>query len=116
LGYPLAGGRGERFSESTAKLVDDEVRRTLAEAHERVTRTLAERREQLDRIARRLLECEVLDQATLLQVMAGDAAPAAGRQPGTPEAEIPGVAPGASGRAAPEAHVAGSPSPVEQHG
>jgi cell division protease FtsH len=116
LGYPSAGGRGERFSESTAKLVDDEVRRTLAEAHERVTRTLAERREQLDRIARRLLECEVLDQAILLQVMAGDAAPAAGRQPGTPEAEMPGVAPGASGRAAPEAHVAGSPSPVEQHG
>lgn len=114
MGYPSAAGRGERFSESTAKLVDDEVRRELAEAHERVTRTLAGSRAQLDRIARRLLECEVLDQATLLQLMAGDAAPASAPQQNATEVASAGT--GASGHAAPEAHIAGSPSPLAQHG
>ncbi|ABE31065.1 ATP-dependent metallopeptidase HflB family protein [Paraburkholderia xenovorans LB400] len=115
VGYPSAGGRGERFSESTAKLVDDEVRRELAEAHERVTRTLADSRAQLDRIARRLLECEVLDQATLLQLMTGDAAPpTALQQNATAAASAAGT--GASGPAAPEANAAGTPSPLAQHG
>ncbi|ASW00413.1 ATP-dependent zinc metalloprotease FtsH [Paraburkholderia aromaticivorans] len=114
LAYPSAAGRGERFSESTAKLVDDEVRRALAEAHERVTRTLADRREQLDRIARRLLECEVLDEACLLQLMAGGAVPATAPQQGAPDE--PGVMQGVSGSAAPEAQTEGSSSPVAQHG
>jgi len=56
-------------SDNTAKLIDDEVRRVLAEAHARVVRTLVERREQLDRIARRLLECEVPDRETLLKLL-----------------------------------------------
>jgi cell division protease FtsH len=81
-GYFPADGRGEHYSESTAKLVDDEVRRALAEAHERVTRTLADNREQLDRIATRLLACEVLDHETLLRLMAGDEMPATARQHG----------------------------------
>jgi cell division protease FtsH len=79
-GYFPPVGRGEHYSESTAKLVDDEVRRVLAAAHERVRRTLGDRRAQLDRIAKRLLECEVLDQQTLLRLIAGDDAPAPGTQ------------------------------------
>ncbi|MGN6808468.1 MAG: ATP-dependent zinc metalloprotease FtsH [Trinickia sp.] len=72
----LAGTPGlERYSEGTAALIDEEVRRLLGEAHERVMRTLRERREPLERIARRLLESEVIDHETLLQ-MIGEAAPA----------------------------------------
>ncbi|NRO96957.1 ATP-dependent zinc metalloprotease FtsH [Paraburkholderia sp. NMBU_R16] len=65
----------ERYSEGTAALIDEEVRRLLGEAHERVTRTLRERREPLERIARRLLESEVIDHETLLK-MIGEAPPA----------------------------------------
>ena len=73
--FPGAGG-SDSCSESTAKLIDDEVRRVLTEAHERVMRTLVERRAQLDRIAKRLLECEVLDRDALLKLLA-DSEPAA---------------------------------------
>ncbi|PMS17201.1 cell division protein FtsH [Trinickia dabaoshanensis] len=69
--YPVPGD-GTRYSESTARLVDEEVRRLLREAHERVERTLRERRAPLERIARRLLECEVLDHETLLQLIEGE--------------------------------------------
>lgn len=57
------------YSECTAALIDDEVRRLLGEAHERVTDTLLERREPLERIARRLLECEVIDHEALLRLI-----------------------------------------------
>jgi cell division protease FtsH len=88
LGYFPPAQRGERYSESTAKLVDEEVRRGLAAAHERVRRTLGERRAQLDRIAKRLLECEVLDQETLLKLIATDDAPAPCVQHRSPDADI----------------------------
>jgi ATP-dependent Zn protease len=69
--YPVPGD-GTHYSESTARLVDEEVRRLLREAHERVERTLRERREPLERIARRLLECEVLDRETLVRLIDGE--------------------------------------------
>ncbi|MGF6697290.1 ATP-dependent Zn protease [Paraburkholderia sp. MM5496-R1] len=40
-------------SDSTAQLIDEEVRRLLAEANDRVTQTLDERRALLERIAQR---------------------------------------------------------------
>ena len=55
-----------RYSEGTAALIDEEVRRLLSEAHERVAHTLRERRGPLERIAQRLLENEVIDHETLL--------------------------------------------------
>ena len=69
--YPVPGD-GTRYSESTARLVDEEVRRLLRESHERVERTLRERREPLERIAKRLLECEVIDRETLIQLIDGE--------------------------------------------
>ncbi|RDU99371.1 ATP-dependent zinc metalloprotease FtsH [Trinickia dinghuensis] len=72
-GFPAPPGR-ERYAEGTAALIDEEVRRLLGEAHERVTRTLRERREPLARIAKRLLEIEVIDHETLLQLIDGGAA------------------------------------------
>ncbi|RAB20161.1 cell division protein FtsH, partial [Burkholderia multivorans] len=50
-----------RCSEHTARLIDDEVRTLLADAHARVAATLGERRDALERIARRLLQCEVVE-------------------------------------------------------
>jgi cell division protease FtsH len=77
---PMPPGRAQ-YSEGTAALIDEEVRRLLGEAHERVTRTLRERRAALERIAQRLLESEVIDHDTLLRLI-GDAAPeAAGPAP-----------------------------------
>ncbi|NLP64588.1 ATP-dependent zinc metalloprotease FtsH [Paraburkholderia sacchari] len=71
----LAGADGPRCGEQTAQRIDDEVRRLLNEAHERVAHTLAERREALDRIARRLLEREVLEHDELVALIAGESAP-----------------------------------------
>ncbi|WP_321899279.1 ATP-dependent zinc metalloprotease FtsH [Paraburkholderia heleia] len=66
-----AGADGPHPAARTAQLVDDEVRRLLKEAHERVTRTLAEQRAALDRIAARLLEREVIEHDELLALIAG---------------------------------------------
>jgi cell division protease FtsH len=79
---PAPSGR-ERYSEGTAALIDEEVRRLLGEAHERVMRTLRERREPLERVAKRLLESEVIDHETLLQLI-GEKAPASNAAQGQP--------------------------------
>lgn len=76
----LAGADGPRCGEHTAQRIDDEVRRLLNEAHERVARTLAERREALDRIATRLLEREVIEHDELVALIAGE--PASGGSAG----------------------------------
>lgn len=82
--FPAPAGR-ERYGEGTAALIDEEVRRLLGEAHERVTRTLLERREPLERIAKRLLESEVIDHDTLLQLIDGGAVSAASTTSGVRE-------------------------------
>jgi cell division protease FtsH len=48
-------------SESTRRLVDEEVRRMIDTAHQEVTNLLTEHREQLDSLAHALLESETLD-------------------------------------------------------
>ena len=60
---------GVRYSEGSAQLIDEEVRRLLSDAHDRVLKTLTERRTLLERIAHRLLEKEVLDHETLMSLM-----------------------------------------------
>jgi cell division protease FtsH len=49
------------YSEATAAGLDDELRRLLEEREERVNQVLSEHRDQLDKIASKLLEAEVLD-------------------------------------------------------
>jgi len=89
------GAEGPHPAARTAQLVDDEVRRLLNEAHERVTRTLAEQREALDRIAKRLLEREVIEHGELLALIAGAQPPeeAGGREAAQPttttQAQLP---------------------------
>lgn len=66
-------------SDSTAQLIDEEVRRLLAEANDRVTQTLDERRALLKRIAQRLVQREVLDHDALAQLIADQHADSSAR-------------------------------------
>jgi cell division protease FtsH len=59
---PLLPGVAET-SEETHRLVDEEVRKLVEEAHAEVARMLEENRERLDGLARALLEAETLDTA-----------------------------------------------------
>jgi cell division protease FtsH len=58
---PLLPGVSE-VSEQTHQLVDEEVRRLVAAAHEEVVELLRENRDKLDSLAKALLEHETLDQ------------------------------------------------------
>jgi cell division protease FtsH len=58
---PLLPGASE-VSESTQKLVDDEVRRIVDEAHEQVVQLLSEHRDKLDSLTGALLARETLDE------------------------------------------------------
>jgi len=57
------------YSEHTAEKIDVEIRRFLDEAKTRVTETLTERRSVLDALAHLLLQKEVVDRATLTDVL-----------------------------------------------
>jgi cell division protease FtsH len=57
----LPGASGT--SESTQRLLDEEVHRMIEGAHEEVTRLLADRRDQLESLAQALLKAETLDAA-----------------------------------------------------
>ena len=74
---PLLPGASQ-VSEETQRLIDEEVRRLVATAHEEVRALLAENRGRLDSLANALLEHETLDQA--------DAYAAAGLEPRVSEA------------------------------
>ncbi|MGE8580435.1 MAG: ATP-dependent zinc metalloprotease FtsH, partial [Burkholderia contaminans] len=75
-GMPGAWHAGDgRCSEHTARMIDDEVRTLLADAHARVATTLGERRDVLERIARRLLQCEVLERDALQALIDGRVEP-----------------------------------------
>ena len=52
----------EKWSEATRLLVDEEVRKIVDEAHDRVLSLLSEHRDKLDSLAEALLEHETLDQ------------------------------------------------------
>lgn len=57
------------FSEVTAKLIDSEVRSLVMEAYHRTTKLIREKRDEVEKIAKVLLEKEVLkreDMVTLL--------------------------------------------------
>ncbi len=63
------------ISESTAQLVDAEVKRILTNAFADATRILTERRAALDRLAAALLERETLDREEVEMVVAGKPLP-----------------------------------------
>lgn len=86
-GMPGVWHPGEgRCSEHTARMIDDEVRTLLTDAHARVAATLGERRDVLDRLARRLLACEVLERDALQALIDGRVEPESARSPADPVA------------------------------
>ncbi len=82
LNLPGSSERRE-YSERTSQTIDDEVRKLLADAHERVKQTLSARRAVLDTLAKLLLEKEVVDRAGLDALLVTSDAPAASVRPET---------------------------------
>ncbi len=68
LENPFAQERGTH-SEDTARQIDAEVKRILADAHDEARRVLGERRESLDELAKRLLEREVIEGDELRELL-----------------------------------------------
>jgi cell division protease FtsH len=68
LDVPLGIERAS-YGEETAREIDAEVRRIVSDAHQRARAVLAERRETLERVARRLLEKEVIEGEELREIV-----------------------------------------------
>ena len=68
LPEPVSANRAE-YSERTAQEIDEEVRKLLGAAEERVRETLAQRRPELEALARALLQHEVIDRASLSAII-----------------------------------------------
>ncbi len=77
------------ISDSTAQLVDEEVKRILTNAFTDATRILTERRPALDRLAAALLERETLDRDEVELVVAGKPLPPQGARPELAGGEAP---------------------------
>ena len=69
-------GATKSFSEETARAIDAEVHRILAESHEEARRLLTEHRPRLDALAEALLARETLDEQAILEVTGLPPAPA----------------------------------------
>jgi cell division protease FtsH len=76
-----AGGAKD-YSEETAREIDQEVARITQETYDRVREIITRRRDDLERIARRLLEIEVLEGDELQHLLYGN------RQPLVPPAPL----------------------------
>jgi cell division protease FtsH len=74
---PLLPGVSET-SEETRRLLDEEVRKLVEDAHEEVTRLLTQHREQLESLAQALLRSETLD---ALDAYAAAGVPVRGEEP-----------------------------------
>ena len=69
-------GTSRSYSEETARTVDAEVMRIIAESHDEAIRLLTEHRAALDALAQALLERETLDEREILEVTGLPPAPA----------------------------------------
>ncbi len=125
VSFNLSGDYGEQaffgkpYSEETARLIDEEVRRIIQEVRERARKLLEEKREQLEALARRLLEKEVLGPRDLIEILGprpyGDYLAANGQEaeavvkdlqsdePSAASSVEPSASLSSSGRQAPEA-------------
>ncbi|XP_066435621.1 mitochondrial inner membrane m-AAA protease component AFG3L2 [Eleutherodactylus coqui] len=57
------------YSEATARLIDDEVRKLISSAYERTVKLLTEKKSDIEKIALRLLEKEVLDKSDMVELL-----------------------------------------------
>ena len=63
------------YSESTAILIDREVKRIITECYEKARSIILEHRDELERIAAALLEREVLEGSEISALMRGETLP-----------------------------------------
>jgi cell division protease FtsH len=63
-------GRTQDYSEETANQIDSEVKKIVTAAYDRATRIIGENEKAMHRLARTLLEKEVLDGEEVLQIIA----------------------------------------------
>ena len=80
LDLPVMQERG-LYAEVTAEKIDAEIKRILTDAHEKAREILSSHREKLERVARRLLEIEVMEGEELRQLLVATpaASPTSGR-------------------------------------
>jgi cell division protease FtsH len=76
LDLPMPQERGP-YAEVTAEKIDAEITRILTDAHDKAREILSSNREKLERVARRLLEIEVMEGDELRQILGVAPAPAA---------------------------------------
>jgi cell division protease FtsH len=89
-----AFGQGTPYSETTAALIDAEVRRILQEHYDEAVRLLGEHRSELDALAQALLEHETLEEEEILAVTGLRRAPEpVSAAPAGSPASVNGVAP-----------------------
>jgi cell division protease FtsH len=69
LDIPISQERG-LYAEVTAQKIDSEIKRILTDAHDKARDILSTHRDQLERVARRLLEIEVMEGEELRQLIA----------------------------------------------
>jgi len=67
LPVPMQGQR--EYSEETARIVDEEIKRELSDAHVKVQTCLSSHREALEKLAQLLLEKEVVDRPQLQEIL-----------------------------------------------
>ena len=70
LGHSVA--QRKNVSDSTAQIIDEEIRRLVEEAEERARGVLTEHREGLDAVARALLEYETLSGDEVQRLLRGE--------------------------------------------
>jgi len=73
LGREMAQQRD--FSEHTAQLIDDEVRKLVGELEKKAQAILSEHREQLEALAKALLQKEMLEAGEIQELIAGGSEP-----------------------------------------
>jgi cell division protease FtsH len=76
---PLLGARSEpavirEYAESTQSYVDEEIARIVRQSYEKVLELLRQDKDTLEKIARKLLELETLDEKTFRALLNGDGA------------------------------------------
>ncbi len=86
-------GEGQNYSDQTAQIIDEEVKRLIAEAQERVKAILTEHRPTLEALAKKLVEKEVLNGEEINALVEGrPLVPPAAPSPG-PRSESAGAGP-----------------------
>ncbi len=84
-------GQGDKhYSEETARLIDEEIKKILADGHVKVRECLAAHRPALEGVARLLLEKEVVGRAELQRVIRETTGPAKGDGRAEPQPSAPG--------------------------